>query len=71
MGEWSETERKQLIQALRDHGKNWVKLTKAVPSRVKSQVEGYCRVNLMRNWTKNPTLPDADLLPILQGPLTL
>jgi len=50
---------------LREFGREYDKITEAVGNKTKHQVEYYLKL-LKLQWMKDPSLEDADLLPLLK-----
>ena len=63
---WSQEEQEMLIDAIRDHGKNWKKITEIVGTRDKNAVCSYA-FGLRTKLMNNPTMYGQDILPILQS----
>lgn len=62
---WPAEEEQRLIAALREFGREYDKLMEAVENKTKQQVEYYLKL-LKLQWMKDPSLEDADLLPLLK-----
>ena len=59
---WTETEKETLIQALHEHGKDYVKLQQAVATKTQEQVRSHAKI-LWRELRNNKDHPLIHLLP--------
>ena len=62
---WSEEEHSQFIEAVRKHGKDWVKITEAVGTRSKDLICSHAQ-QFRKKAKMNPAIEGADILPILE-----
>ena len=62
---WSREEREKLIDAIRNHGRDWQIIVPMIPSRNRAQICAMAQC-LMLKFEKKPHLPGADILPILK-----
>ena len=65
---WTDAESKSLIEALREHGKAWKKVTEQVSTRDIGSVRSKAQ-QLVLMFEKNSDHPDAGILSILKGPI--
>ena len=62
---WTQEETSTLIEAIREHGRNWSKILPSIKSKDYDQIVTHAR-QLMKKFQKQPELPDADILQILE-----
>ena len=65
---WTDEEERIFKQGLRDYGKNYNVINKLLETKSKIQILEKGRV-LVKQIQMNPNDQDADLLPILDGPI--
>ena len=67
---WLEDEEKRLIQGIRLYGRSWGKVAKVVGTR--DWYQSKCQaLKLLSRFSNDSSMPDADILPILQTVDTL
>ena len=64
---WSDKETELLFSALREHGKDYTKVGLKIPTKHINAILHKVTA-LKKLFASNPTLPGADLLPVLSAP---
>ena len=63
---WTLEEHMRFLEAVRKHGRDWLKVSKEVGTKIQGQVISYS-IMIRDKIRRNPNLPGSDIMHILEG----
>ena len=64
---WTDEEHEMFLDAVRQYGKDWKKITLALPQRTRAQIASHAQL-WRKNCYKDPETPGVDLIYHFEGP---